>query len=211
MATPPLNIAYKNVVKFIKDSKLNNNFNMYDEIKNKYLTPPYNSKKSIIIKYYIWDILKKNNIDDSEKDTIIEIINKLKEDNTVGSKTILVYIIDSIKIFKINSSTQKKNILTIFNKNTNLKEYITGTASAPAPAPAGASGASGAPAGAPAAGGAPAPAPAPTGVKINFKVGNKVSFTNNKKKHKHGKLKSITSNSATVSVGLVRPVNEKKS
>jgi hypothetical protein len=120
------NTAYKNVVKFIKDSKLINNFNMYNEIKDKYLTPPYNSKKSIIIKYYIWDILKKKNINDSEKNNIIEIINRLKEDNTVGSKIILVYIIDSIKIFKINNSIQKKNILAIFNENVNLQEYITG-------------------------------------------------------------------------------------
>ena len=58
--TPPTNIAYKNVVKFIKDSKINNKFDINMKIK-KYLDSPYTSKKSIIIKYYIWDVLKKKN------------------------------------------------------------------------------------------------------------------------------------------------------
>ena len=50
------------------------------------------------------DVLKKKNIDENEKNKILLIINKLKDDNTVGSKAILIYIIDSIKIFKIISS-----------------------------------------------------------------------------------------------------------
>lgn len=122
------NIKYANIVKFIKDSKKNNNFIMYNEIKEKYLTSPYTNKKSIIIKYYIWDVLKKKTIDENEKDNIINIINELKNASTIGSKAILVYIIESIKLFKEDKTNTnlKKEILNEISKNVNLKGYING-------------------------------------------------------------------------------------
>ena len=180
--TPPTNIAYKNVVKFIKDSKINNKFDINMKIK-KYLDSPYTSKKSIIIKYYIWDVLKKKNIDENEKNKILLIINKLKDDNTVGSKAILIYIIDSIKIFKINSNIQKKNILDILSANANLKGYINSTAAGTATNTATNT----------------ATVATPFGDILDYKVGNTVSYTDENGKYKRGKIRTINGTHATVS------------